>query len=101
MKKRVLIGVCLVGVFAAASALAARPDYWKPNYNKSKIAPYTLDDRAPSRAQVRGGAARPGRDGFGVICTKRENNEEKNENTYVVGCGCHCCRRDRSSERRS
>ncbi len=44
MKKRVLIGGCLVGVFAAASALAARPDYWKPNYNKSKIAPYTLKD---------------------------------------------------------
>ena len=44
MKKRVLIGGCLVGVFAAASALAARPDYWKPNYDKSKIAPYTLED---------------------------------------------------------
>ena len=47
MKKRVLLGVCLIGVFAAASALAARPDYWKPNYNKSKIAPYTLEDPLP------------------------------------------------------
>ena len=44
MKKSVLIGVCLVGGFVAVSALAARPDYWKPNYNKSKIAPYTLED---------------------------------------------------------
>ena len=44
MKKRVLLGGCLIGVFAAASALAARPDYWKPNYDKSKIAPYTLED---------------------------------------------------------
>ena len=44
MKKRALPGACLAAVFAAASALAARPDYWKPNYDKSKIAPYTLED---------------------------------------------------------
>ena len=44
MKIRVLIGVCILGVFAAASALAVRPDYRKPNYDKSKIAPYTLKD---------------------------------------------------------
>ena len=44
MKRTILIGACLAGAFAAASAHAARPDYWTPNYNKSKIAPYTLED---------------------------------------------------------
>ena len=56
MKKRVLIGGCLVGVFAAASALAARPDYWKPNYNKSKIAPYTLRPAHKCVEELRGRA---------------------------------------------
>ena len=44
MTRTILIGACLAGAFAAASAHAARPDYWKPNYDKSKIAPYTLED---------------------------------------------------------
>ena len=38
-----LLFVLLV-VLLAGSVPAARRDYWKPNYDKSKIAPYTLED---------------------------------------------------------
>ena len=40
--KKILFASAVVA--AAAGLFAARPDYWRANYDKSKIAPYTLED---------------------------------------------------------
>ena len=40
--KKILFASVVAAAFAGV--WAARPDYWKPNYDKSKIAPYTLED---------------------------------------------------------